>query len=66
MIQSPQLEKIGISVSLISNLSPFNLSLLLLFIGDSVGQGRVDHGLHPDVAPDTDTNTNQHNAKNLK
>ena len=44
---------------------PLDLSLLLLLIGDGVGQGRVDHGLHPDVAPDAHANSEQDDAGNL-
>ena len=53
-------------VRIIYQCLPLDLSLLLLLIGDSVGQGRVDHGLHPDVAPDANADSEEDNAGNLK
>merc|ERR1719427_48916 len=39
-----------------------DLGLLLLVVGDAVGQLAVDDELHPEVSPDADGNGNKHAA----
>merc|ERR1719397_2468369 len=41
-----------------------DLGLLLLVVGDAVGQGAVDNGLHPEVSPDADGDGDKHAASN--
>merc|ERR1719397_139558 len=41
-----------------------DLGLLLLVVGDAVGQRAVDNGLHPEVSPDADGDGDKHAASN--